>query len=361
MTVVTTATTDRAAGTERLSPRIRVERVAPLRVPRDVPALRGLEHLWTPLAYLLPSLRTGPHDVALVYSPPLPLGLAAFFLRRLTGARSVINIQDLYPKTAVDLGLLRSRLALKLAEALERFVYRSSDAVTVHSSGNAKHVIAQGGDAARVRVVFNWVDIEAPIHAERSALARYAPDDRFVVFYGGAMGWAQALDDILETAVLLRHRHDILFLLVGDGVARAGAEQRAAREGLDNVRFVRPVPPEEYGRILAVADVSLVTLRHELASPVVPGKLQAIMAAGRPVLVSTNPASDARTFVLEAGCGLFVEAGRPAELADAILRLEKDPEGRRAMGQRGYAYAARHFNRASCTAEYEALFQELVG
>lgn len=340
---------------------IRVVRLRALPLPRDVPLLRALDHAWAGLGYPVASLRAMRPDVVLVYSPPLPLAATGIALARWTRAKAVVNVQDLYPKTAVDLELLKGRAAIRLAERLERYVYTHADALTVHSEGNREYVVRRGAPAERAHTILNWVDLERRADAARgrARLDELVGPRRFVAFYGGAMGYAQALDEVLDAADALRDHASICFLLVGDGVAREAMERRARDAGLANVVFVRTVPPSEYEELLAACDVALVTLRKELDSPVVPGKLQSIMAAGKPVLVATNPSSDAKAFVEDARCGVFVPAGEPGAMADALARMAKDPDELATMGRRGRAYAEARFARRDGTRAYETLFRRL--
>jgi glycosyltransferase involved in cell wall biosynthesis len=360
--VVTQAMRGGPVGMERLSSGVMVLREPQLGTPRNVPLLRAIEQLWFALRYTTSAFRLPRPDVILVYSPPLPLAAAMIPFARIRGARIVVNVQDLYPKTAVDLGLLRGRLAIGLAKRLERFVYEQADAVAVHSEGNRAYVIEHGVAAGRAHSILNWVEARDFLEPARTrdTLEGLGIRSKFVAFYGGTMGWAQSIGDILNAAEILLDQPDILFLLVGEGVMRVPMEEDAKKRGLTNVRFLDAVPMETYNRILLESDLALVTLQDALASPVVPGKLQSIMAAGKPVLVSTNPASDAKRFVEEAQCGFFVRAGRGKELAAAIRQMRADPKGLEIMGERGRAYALKAFDRSRGTRAYESLLRGLL-
>src|SRR3954453_19193669 len=74
--------------------------------------------------------RTRP-DGVLAMSPPLTLGPAAWAVARARRAPFVFNVQDVFPDVAVELGVLTNPRAIASAAALERFVYRRADAVTV--------------------------------------------------------------------------------------------------------------------------------------------------------------------------------------------------------------------------------------
>ena len=366
VTILTSVPDRYLAGTPERPPRrevqdgVTVRRVVGLPISRRVPFLRGLEHFFIALAYLVAGLFLGRHNIVIVYSPPLPLGMTGYMLARLWRGRVIINVQDLYPQTAIDLGLLRNRLIIALSRWMERFLYRRTDAITVHSEGNRDYVLSRHGMPSRVHVVPNWVDLEAlhPSPRNNGFRITHGLGDAFVVSYAGVMGFAQGLDDVVEAVGLLQEHPDILFLLVGDGVMYPQLERRVEELRLSNVRFLPTQPPEVYPALLAASDVGLATLRQELATPVIPGKVQSIMAAGRPVICSMNPLSDAVRLVQEAECGLCVEAASPKELAQAILTLYHDRALARDMGRRGRAYAEQHFDGERCILQYKDILAQ---
>lgn len=339
---------------------VRVHRVAGLPFARHIPLLRGLEHFVIAYAYLLVGLLLWRQQAVIVYSPPLPLGMTGYLLARLWRGRVIINVQDLYPQTAIDLGLLRNPLLVAASRWMERFLYRHADVITVHSTGNRDYVLAHGGRPDRVEVVFNWVNLKdlRPGPKANKFRAVHRLGSAFVVSYAGVMGFAQGLEDVVAAARQLREYPDILFLLVGDGVMRPELERQVTEQGLYNVRLLPTQPPSVYLQLLAASDVGLATLRGELATPVVPGKVQSIMAAGRPVLCSMNPRSDAVRLVEEAECGRCVPAGHPDKLAEAILTLYNDRALAEGMGRRGRAYAKAHFDPEHCIGQYERLLTQ---
>lgn len=337
---------------------MRVLRVAVPNTSRGSKMKRGLGQLMVAPLYALRAL--GVRDVDLVYtiSPPLPMALSAWATARRLGVPYCLGVQDLFPRSAIDLGLMRNRTAVRFFEAMERFAYRKAGAVTVHSTGNREHVVAKGDNPARVHVVPNWVDIAFIRPGDRLNAFRQAAglNGEFVVLFAGTMGWSQGLGVVVEAARLLAKESELVFLLVGDGADRANAETMAS--GLPNVRFLPMQPKERYPSVLAAADACLVTLRPEVATPVVPSKLLTILAAGRPVLASMPLAGDAPRIIEESGAGIACEAGDARSLADAILYLKKNRDAAVGMAKNGRHFAEQHFSREACVREFERVFAQ---
>jgi len=339
----------------------------------DAPAIhnvghvrRGLGQLWLPVAFYRAARALPRPNVIYVYSPPLTLGLAARWLGRRWRAPFVFNVQDLFPQNAIDLGALRNPLLVAFFRRLERFIYRHAAAIALHSEGNAAWLRRDGVEAAKLRVIHNWVDTERhrpEAGATKKGTEAGATSNRFrkglegcfVVLFAGVMGYAQDMETIVEAAARLREESRIVFLLVGDGSERAGVERRLRELKLTNVRLLPFVPREEYPALVAACDVGLVTLKKTMKTPVVPSKLPTYMASARPVIVSVNPESDAGALVRQADCGLLVPSGDPEAMAAAIRQLLNDTARAAALGASGREYALAHLSRRACIDEIERL------
>ena len=100
----------------------------------------------------------GPADVLLVETPPLLLAGAAVAYARLKRARLVLNVADLWPDSAVEMGTLSSPRAIAAARRVERAAYRAAAAIACPTEGifatlgSRPESAAQGGaDAPRRR------------------------------------------------------------------------------------------------------------------------------------------------------------------------------------------------------------------
>jgi len=339
---------------------IHVYRCRTLPLARNIPLVRGLEHFLLAVTFFFAGMFIEGFDVILVYSPPLPLGVAGYWLGHLRNKPVVVNIQDLYPKTAVDLGLLKNKLLIRISKKMESFIYRKVDLLTVHSEGNQRYINNMG--ASNTEIIHNWVDPELvkPGPKENDFSRKLNLADKFVVSFAGIMGFAQGLDVVIDAAYLLKDNTDIFFLLVGDGVKRARLGKRAVELKLGNVIFAPTQPLSRYPQVLQASDICLVTLQSDLTVPAVPGKLLSIMASGRPVIASVPLIGDTPKVVEKYQCGLIVPAGQPDLLARAIIKLYNNLYLREKMGQNGRNAALEGFTRKKAVAQYEDIFYGLL-
>ena len=321
---------------------------------------RGLEHLSITPLYTWRALGVRNVNVVYTVSPPLTMGIAAWAAARWHGTKCCLGVQDLFPQSPIDLGLMRSPFVIGCFKALERMAYSAAGAITVHSDGNRDHILARGVPSGRVHSIPNWVDTEAIRPGDRMNAFRKElglGESGFVVSFAGTMGWSQGLDTVVEAARLLAGEPNLTFLLVGDGTERERLRQMAGH--LANVRFVPMQPKEKYAEVLAASDACLVALRPEDLTPVVPSKLLTIMAAGRPVLASLPLMGDAPKIVNDSRAGIVAPAGDPAALADAVRALRQNPARSAHFGQNGREYAVRHFSRPACIRQFEQVLRRI--
>jgi glycosyltransferase involved in cell wall biosynthesis len=323
--------------------------------------IRKMEYFLVFPIFFLGALLAGPQDVAVVYSPPVPVGMSAYLLQKIRGTPFVLNVQDLHPQALIDLGFLKNKMLISVLRKMEQLVYQAASFITVHSKGNEQYLLEHGVDADKAVVVGNWVDTEVIRPAERLNGFReeYNLGEDFIVSFAGTMGTSQDLWTVIQAADSLREVGDLRFVLVGDGVEKPNLEREAARLELENVVFLPMQPREKYPQVLAASDVCLVTLKKSVVTPVVPSKLLSIMAAGRPAVLSVFLGGDAPEIVKEAEAGRCVEPENAEQLSSALLELYRNPSLARQLGRNARAYAEQYFSKEACIARYESLFEQI--
>lgn len=338
---------------------IKVIRLFCISFNRNIPIIRGLDQFLLSVIFTLGGIFSGKQDIILTVSPPLPLGISVYLLGKIKKIPFIFNVQDIFPQTAIDLGLLRSKILIKISELMERFIYKRASYITVHSAGNRENIISKNINSEKVMVIHNWVDIDLikPVKIHNNNFRRKNNlKDEFVVSFAGTMGFAQGLNVVIDCADLLKSFKNILFLLVGDGIKRDELMKKTEDMQLDNIKFLPLQSKKVYPSVLYASDICLVTLDKMVLTPAVPAKLLSIMASGCPVVASMNLKGDAPKIIKNAKCGYCVEADNPKRLSEAILKLYRTPILRDEFGKNGREYAIKYFSRRNCIEKYEKLF-----
>jgi glycosyltransferase involved in cell wall biosynthesis len=304
--------------------------------------------------------QAGPVEVIFVQSPPLPIGVATLVFSRLKGAPFVFNVSDIWPQSAVELGMLRNRLAIRLAEMLEMHLYRRAARVTVPTRGIFETLARRGVPREKLFLLSNGVDttIYQPATPDPELARKLGLDGRKVFLYAGTHGLSQGLDMILEAAKLTRDP-DILYVLAGEGADKAALVDKARTEKIGNVRFLPNQPKSTMPALLNLAYAGIVSLKPlEVFRSALPSKMFESMAVGQPLVAALW--GEGADVVRDAQCGLVTEPGNPRELHDAVETLANDPEGAKRMGRNGREYVDEHFNRDKLAVQLEEVLREVA-
>ena len=319
--------------------------------------LRGLAQLLMPVQFWwkLQRYHLNP-DAVVVYSPPLPLALVGVWLR--SKARFLLNVQDLFPQNAIDLGVLHNPWQIRFFRWLEGHVYRNADVVTVHSEGNRKSVLQHYPELVdKLRILHNWVDVGH--HQSATATvdfrAKWKITQRYIAVFAGVMGPSQYLERVLEVAEHLQDQSELLFLLVGDGAEKTKLKQLAEQKQLCNVRFEGFIGRDVYPDLLKICSLGLVCLSPQNQTPVVPGKILGYMAAGLPVVAFLQSQSDGHAIVQAAQCGITADSAHLDVCVEAFQAMLKQVVTFEAIGAAGKHYAIQHFSKEACVTEMERM------
>jgi colanic acid biosynthesis glycosyl transferase WcaI len=301
-------------------------------------------------------------DVVYVYNL-VTLGPAALILKRLHGSPVVYDIQDLWPDSVAGSGMMNNSFFLYLLEHYCRAIYSRASHVVTLSPGMKGELVRRGVSPKRMSVIYNWCEEEyiKPTEPDDKLAASLGLEDAFIVMFAGTMGAMQGLDRVLDAAQkVAAQRHDIKFVFVGGGTERERLKRVAMERGLSNVLFLDRQPAEKIGRFLALADVMLVHLTDTpLFRMTIPSKVQAYMAAGKPILLGVR--GDAANIIQASGCGKVVEPENAESIAkgvlDFVLLSERERKG---MGAKGRKYYEENLSMKAGVQHFEDIFMQVV-
>ncbi|MDR2215463.1 MAG: glycosyltransferase WbuB [Nevskiaceae bacterium] len=327
----------------------------PLYVPKRRSGLHRIVHLASFALSSLPvifwqAIRWRP-EVIWVVEPTLGYVPASWLAGRLVRARLWLHVQDFEVDAAFGLGLVRSGFARRIAQAVESWLMRRFDRVTSISGSMVARLASKRVPAHKLGELPNWVDVQRirPVSRENPLRAELGiPADRLVLLYSGNMGEKQGLEMIVEAARSLADHASLLFLMCGEGVARARIEKLAA--GLPNMRFMPLQPLERLNELLSLSDIHLLPQRAGIEDLVLPSKLTGILASARPV-VAAAPADSDLAQAAAAG-GLVVAPGDANAFAAALKTLCADATLRERLGAQGRAYAVARWDRQTVLGKF---------
>lgn len=323
-------------------------------------ALRGLRFLLGSLLWCLRRGRRG--DGVLIVSNPPFIGLLGPLLRLCRGLPYVFVFQDLFPRSAVLSGVLPAAgpLALLWQWLMAQVCGRSSQTVVLSQAMEAR-LRRDLGRQLPLTVIHNWaVERGAAVRrADSGFAAEHGYADRFSVQYSGNFGRLHDLLTLLEAARLLQ-QEPIQFVFIGGGAKQGQIEAYRSGFALGNVLQLPYQPRQRLPQSLAACDLAAIGLIPGAEDTVAPCKFYGILASGRPVLLIARRSCDLAQLVLNAGCGLVVEPGEAAELADRLLELSQQPDQVQTMGERSLALYQQRFGLERSLERYETVLQGLL-
>jgi glycosyltransferase involved in cell wall biosynthesis len=302
-------------------------------------------------------------NILLASSPPIFPIFSAGVVCKLRKIPFVFEVRDLWPESAVQMGILRSRWQIRLMAWMERWLYHYSKRISARTEGIQRDIQLRGLE--RDKVVFIPCGVDSgkffPAPLEREEVRReHGWQEKKIVLYFGAMGEANNLSVILQAANRLIDRDDILFVLIGDGMKRQALEGHCRELGLGNVQILPPVPKQDARGYLNAADVCVVTLQDiPLFAGAIPTKLLEYLACGKPVICGIR--GEAERIIHAAQAGAVFEPNDDARLAELTQELIADDARTAEMATNGPAFIRKYFSALDMRQRMEIVLADAAG
>jgi O26-antigen biosynthesis N-acetyl-L-fucosamine transferase len=272
-------------------------------------------------------------DLIVFYSPTIFFGGLVSRLKALWNCPAYLILRDIFPQWAVDAGLLRKGLIWKYFRSKETQQYRNASWIGIESPANLKYFQQNYPHKVhRVEVLRNWASLDKRKLVPNGFRARLGLQEKVVFIYGGNIGVAQYLDNLLSLAKNLSTEKHIHFLLVGEGSEAARLQETIRIQRLSNIQMLPMVPEETYMEMLSEADVGLISLHPQLKTFNTTGKILGYMYCSKPLLASVNAGNDLFHLIEDNQAGFCLVNGDEAGLRSAALKLAADLKLRARMG-----------------------------
>ena len=305
--------------------------------------------------FLLRKKRFGKPDAVIVTSPTPFSILNGYWIKKITGAKLIFEVRDIWPLTLTEIGRLTDKHPfIRFTQFFENFSYKKSDKVVSVLPNAFEHMKNHGLTEEKFVSIPNGIDLGevkniSPLPEE--TLAKI-PRDKFIVTYAGKFGISNNLTSVLEAAETLKSNEKILFLLVGNGPEKENYLKIIAEKGLSNVLILDPVPKSSVQSLLALSNVCYIGLTKSplFRFGVSPNKLFDYLYSGKPIIYAIEAAND---IVAEANCGISIKSENAGEIVNAVLNLYgKTPEELAEMGKRGHEYVIKNHSYSELAKKY---------
>jgi colanic acid biosynthesis glycosyl transferase WcaI len=302
-------------------------------------------------------------DLIFLTIPGLPVCIPAACLAWLYRTPIILNLQDILPDAAVQVGLIRNEKMIRIFQGLEKFAYQTADRISVIADGFTKNLLAKAVPSEKIIEIPNWVDVNfiKPLSRENNYFRiDNQLEGKFVVMYSGNIALTQPLETLIDAAARLCPIADIAVVIVGKEEALERLARYGARRKASNL-LLRPLQPREMlPEMLAAADVGMVMQKENVISFNMPSKIQVLLASGRAIIASVPATGTAAMAIEKSGGGIVVPPEDPEALAEAILQLYRDRDLAESLGKQGRLYAEKNYAFESALDRYEELFADVL-
>lgn len=302
-------------------------------------------------------LRGREFDAIFVYAvSPIMSAIPALIIGKFKQAPVFIWVLDLWPETLKAVGVLGNERLLAFVGKGVSWIYNRADYLLLQSQAfttSVKQYCTRVMPTERLIYFPSWAeDGFSDLPVQGSPLLE--PDPQvFTILFAGNLGEAQDFPAILDVAEALRDKLAIRWVIVGDGRMSEWLEQQVSEHQLDNVLLLGRHPLDAMPALFATVDALLVSLKtNEVFEKTIPGKVQAYLASGKPILGMLD--GEAARVIEEAGAGLACSSGDRQAFSSIVEQMALMPSlQREAMGRLGKSYYEEHFSK-------EKLFLSLV-
>ncbi|WP_331774343.1 glycosyltransferase family 4 protein [Sulfurospirillum sp. 1612] len=265
------------------------------------------------------------HDMIVYYSPSIFWSGLVKQLKKTWDAPSYLILRDLFPQWAVDQGLIRKGSIIeKYFRYFEKRNYAAANTIGLMSQKNLEWFKQTVATNVKLEVLYNWA-ANTPVESRNFYKKALKIEDKVVYFYGGNIGHAQDMMNIVRLAKNMNSHDKAHFVLVGAGDEVVLVRDAIEKSRLTNMTLLPSVGQDEFKQMLAEFDVGLFTLHKDHTTHNFPGKLLGYMVQKLPILGSINEGNDLKEIVEKYEAGLITINGDDETLlTNAIQLLDED-------------------------------------
>ena len=280
-----------------------------------------------------PYFQQHPHDLIIYYSPTIFWGCLVSRLKKLWGCTSYLVLRDFFPQWVIDNGMLSAKSPItRYFRFFESLSYRAADTIGIQSPKNLAWFSETSHIKKPLDLLYNWAANDPVPASGNYYRQKLGLENKVVYFYGGNIGHAQDMMNIVRLAKAMRSEPNAHFVLVGAGDEVELVRNSIAQHNLTNMTLLPPVTQDEFKKMLAEFDIGLFSLHRGHTTHNFPGKLLGYMVQEKPILGSINPDNDLQDVIEKAEAGLITINGDDDGLLNNALKLLHDNVLRKTLG-----------------------------
>ena len=294
-------------------------------------------------------------------SPPLSIGFISLLIAKFKGAKSIYNVQEIYPDLLINQGDLKSPILINLLKKFEKLIYNYSTAVTTIDEMFYSSISSRFVDINKLKIIPNFVDTDLykPLKQKLEIPSIFGNDNEKVkILYAGNIGFFQDWEPVFFAADQLKNEN-IEFWIVGEGVQKSYLEKEIKNKKISNIRIF-PYQKREYiSNINNFVDIHFISINPKMEQEGFPSKVYTIMACAKPMVVVTGEMTPLYKFLKDKNCSELITNNRNINFTEAVRKLAFDKELRERLGNNGYEEIIKNYSKKVVVSKYADLLKSL--
>jgi glycosyltransferase involved in cell wall biosynthesis len=277
-------------------------------------------------------------NLIIYYSPSIFWGIFVSWLRKKWNVSSYLILRDFFPQWVIDSGMIHNYSPITLfLKFFELINYNSADRIGIMSDANLKWFKTHYHKYRNIEVLHNWASnseltFESKNESNNDLRLKYNLTNKVIFFYGGNIGHAQDMINLLILAEQMLPYKEAFFIFVGAGDEVELVKNSIARKSLINCLLLDAVNQETFNLYLKQVDVGLFTLHPNHKTHNFPGKILGYMQNKLPILGAVNEGNDLKQVIENSKSGFVSIAGDSEILFKNAIKL-LDTKLRKLLGE----------------------------
>jgi colanic acid biosynthesis glycosyl transferase WcaI len=294
-------------------------------------------------------------------SPPLSIGFVSLLISKIKRAKSIYNVQEIFPDLLINQGDLKSSIIINLLKTLEKVIYNNSDAVVTIDDVFYSILLPRFNHGEKLYIIPNFVDTELykPLKSQQILPEIFGGYNKKIkILYAGNIGFFQDWEPVLYAAKELLEEN-IEFWIIGEGAQKAYLENKVLKENLTNVRIFPYQRRELIPIINNYADIHFISTNKQMEQDGFPSKVYTILACAKPLIVIAGEKTPLYNFLRGKNCAELITTDRNVNFTRAIRKLSNDKKLREEMGINGYSEIVNNYSQKVVVTKYVNLLNSL--
>lgn len=287
-------------------------------------------------------------DFVFIYEvSPMTQALPGVWYAKRRKVPCIIYVTDLWPENVEIVAGIKNKKILNNIGKMVDYIYKNCNRILTSSKSFITAIEKRGVNKEKIEFWPQYAeDFYQPI-LRNTQINEIPNDGCFNIIFAGNIGYAQGLEVLYKTAVILKEKeYKVRFNLVGDG--RAKIDLIKAVE-VNNVKeyfnFIERQPAKKIPLLMSACDASLICLsKSKVFEITLPAKTQSYLACGVPIIACAD--GEVCHVIKSADAGVYSPAGDAEKLALKIIEITSYSKERLSeMGKNAGRYYKVHFDK----------------